>query len=72
MGCSAGSIGAQIWSDNSLNMIKWQKAAVIPDSYAGVFPDGSQGPLIYGFVCCCFFFNFILSTLLIFVNIYYQ
>eukprot|EP00604_Paraphysomonas_vestita_P003633 CAMPEP_0174820236 /NCGR_PEP_ID=MMETSP1107-20130205/3928_1 /TAXON_ID=36770 /ORGANISM="Paraphysomonas vestita, Strain GFlagA" /LENGTH=376 /DNA_ID=CAMNT_0016035169 /DNA_START=214 /DNA_END=1344 /DNA_ORIENTATION=+ len=52
MGCSAGSIGAQIWSDNSLNMIKWQKAAVIPDSYAGVFPDGSQGPLIYGFGMC--------------------
>ena len=25
MGCSAGSIGAQIWADNSLNMIKWNQ-----------------------------------------------
>jgi len=52
MGCSAGSLGAQIWSDNALDMIKHTKAAVIPDSYAGVFPDGSEGPLIYEFGMC--------------------
>jgi hypothetical protein len=52
MGCSAGSIGAQAWSDTVLKSLKWQKAAVIPDSYAGVFPEGSQGPLIYNYGSC--------------------
>ena len=52
MGCSAGSIGAQIWSGTILNALKWKTAAVVPDSYAGVFPPGSQGPLIYGYGMC--------------------
>lgn len=52
MGCSAGSIGAQIWGRSVLNELKWKNAAVIPDSYAGIFPDGTMGPLIYNFGFC--------------------
>jgi hypothetical protein len=52
MGCSAGSIGAQIWGTTILEALSWSKAAIIPDSYAGVFPDGSQGPLVYGYGLC--------------------
>lgn len=50
MGCSAGSIGAQLWGNQAVTRLKWDRAAVMPDSYAGVFPPGSQGPLIYNFV----------------------
>lgn len=51
MGCSAGSLGAQLWYDQIASTLKYSKVAVVPDSYAGVFPPGSQGPLIkdYGF-----------------------
>eukprot|EP00604_Paraphysomonas_vestita_P002025 CAMPEP_0174820430 /NCGR_PEP_ID=MMETSP1107-20130205/4264_1 /TAXON_ID=36770 /ORGANISM="Paraphysomonas vestita, Strain GFlagA" /LENGTH=386 /DNA_ID=CAMNT_0016035773 /DNA_START=126 /DNA_END=1286 /DNA_ORIENTATION=- len=57
MGCSAGSIGAQLWSDSALKALKFNKAAIVPDSYAGVFPDGSQGPLMYDFGFCTAFKN---------------
>lgn len=50
MGCSAGSIGAQLWGNQAVTRVKWSRAAVMPDSYAGVFPPGSQGPLIYDYV----------------------
>jgi len=52
MGCSAGSIGAQLWGKQVLNGLKWNKAAVVPDSYAGIFPPGTMGPLIYDFGFC--------------------
>jgi hypothetical protein len=52
MGCSAGSIGAQVWSGTVLKTLSWKQAAVVPDSYAGVFPEGSQGPLIYNYGAC--------------------
>lgn len=52
MGCSAGSIGAQIWARQVLSQLSWQTAAVVPDSYAGIFPDGTMGPLIYSFGFC--------------------
>ena len=52
MGCSAGSIGAQIWSDRILNTLSYKVAAVIPDSYAGVFPPNVLGPLVYDFNFC--------------------
>lgn len=52
MGCSAGSIGAQLWGNQAVTRLKWTEAAVIPDSYAGVFPEGSQGPLIKGYGMC--------------------
>lgn len=52
MGCSAGSIGTQLWADTVLKSLQWNQAAIIPDSYAGVFPEGSEGPLIKGFGFC--------------------
>lgn len=52
MGCSAGSIGAQIWGPIILKTLPWKQAAIIPDSYAGVFPPNSQGPLMKSFGFC--------------------
>ena len=52
MGCSAGSIGAQLWANTVLEKLQYKTAAVVPDSYAGIFPDGSEGPLIYSFGAC--------------------
>lgn len=52
MGCSAGSIGAQLWGKQVLNTLKWEKAAVVPDSYAGIFPEGTTGPLVYDYGFC--------------------
>ena len=52
MGCSAGSIGAQLWGKQVVSALKWQRAAVVPDSYAGIFPEGSTGPLMYNFGFC--------------------
>jgi hypothetical protein len=51
-GASAGSIGAQLWADTVMKTLKWSKAAVIPDSYAGIFPDGTSGPLVYNYGFC--------------------
>ena len=56
MGCSAGSIGAQFWADKLLTNFPSASAAVVPDSYAGVFPPGTMGPLMKTFgkcVCVC-------------------
>jgi hypothetical protein len=52
MGCSAGSIATQAWSSEILTTFKYKKAAVVPDSYIGVFPPDTQGPLIYDFGAC--------------------
>jgi hypothetical protein len=52
MGCSAGSIGTQIWANQIMRSLSWKQAAVVPDSYAGVFPAGTQGPLIYSYGAC--------------------
>jgi hypothetical protein len=52
MGCSAGSVGTQFWADTLLTAFPAQHAAVIPDSYAGVFPDGTIGPLMAQFGVC--------------------
>jgi hypothetical protein len=41
-GSSAGSIGAQMWASALLGMFKYDRAVVLADSYAGVFPEGSQ------------------------------
>jgi hypothetical protein len=50
-GSSAGSLGAQIWSNYILENFPAKKAAVVPDSYAGYLPRGSVGELLkeYGF-----------------------
>jgi len=56
MGCSAGSLGVQAWSHEVLSQMKasygYDNAAVVPDSYAGVFPPGTQGQTIKGFGAC--------------------
>jgi hypothetical protein len=51
-GCSAGSIGAQLWGKPITDTLSWKKASVIPDSYAGIFPPGTEGPLIKSFGMC--------------------
>jgi hypothetical protein len=53
MGCSAGSIGAQIWARFLLEQLEWDHAAVIPDSY----------------VCIALFFLFSIFSFLVFFNI---
>jgi hypothetical protein len=52
MGCSAGSLGAQLWGQELLSQFQWKQAAIVPDSYAGVFPEGSLGQLIYNYGFC--------------------
>jgi hypothetical protein len=56
MGCSAGALGAQAWANEALRQIGdtigFANAAVVPDSYVGVFPPDSQGDLIRGFGAC--------------------
>lgn len=65
MGCSAGSVGAQLWSDTLLKTFpNWEQAAVVPDSYAGVFPSGVLGPLIRGFGICSTTANILPPSLL--------
>jgi hypothetical protein len=51
MGCSAGSIGAQLWGPIILKTLPWKQAAIIPDSYAGVFPPDSQGIYVSMYPC---------------------
>ena len=63
MGCSAGSVGAQLWGKTIVQSLSWKVAAVIPDSYAGVFPPGSQGPLIYNYGLCNVAPNFLSPAL---------
>ncbi len=52
MGASAGSLGAQLWAEQVLKQLNWKQAAVLPDSYAGVFAPGSLGPIIYDYGFC--------------------
>jgi hypothetical protein len=54
MGCSAGSVGVQLWADVLLSTfgLSAHQAAIVPDSYAGVFPPNSIGPLIKDFGVC--------------------
>lgn len=62
-GCSAGSIGAQIWGNQVISTLKWKTASVVPDSYAGVFPPNTQGPLIKSFgMCTAYFLSSALRT----------
>jgi len=51
-GSSAGALGTMAWSNYLLNTFQASKAAVIVDSYMGVFPSGTQGPTIKNFGAC--------------------
>jgi hypothetical protein len=35
-----------------VHQLQWSSAAVVPDSYAGVFPEGAIGPLLYKYNFC--------------------
>jgi len=51
-GSSAGALGTMAWSNYLLDYFQATKAAVIVDSYMGVFPSGTQGPTIKNFGAC--------------------
>jgi len=51
-GSSAGALGTMAWSNSLLSTFQYNKAAVIVDSYMGVFPPGTQGPTIKNFGSC--------------------
>mmetsp|Transcript_55319 Transcript_55319/g.121314 ORF Transcript_55319/g.121314 Transcript_55319/m.121314 type:complete len:471 (+) Transcript_55319:63-1475(+) len=51
-GTSGGSLGAQAWAYHMLSTFKYEQAAVIGDSYVGLFPPGVQGPQIYEYAAC--------------------
>ena len=52
MGCSAGSVGAQIWADILLTQYPAKLTAVVPDSYVGLFPADTIGPYMKAFGMC--------------------
>ena len=56
MGCSAGSLGVQAWAHEVMMQLDdaygFDDAAVVPDSYAGVFPPDSQSQTIQDFGAC--------------------
>lgn len=41
-GCSTGAVAAPFWSLNLLHLFHFERAAVISDSYSGVFPGKSR------------------------------
>jgi hypothetical protein len=45
-GDSAGSMGAQIWSGALLQLFPADYAAVVPDSFVGYFPKGTQESIL--------------------------
>lgn len=51
-GDSAGSLGTQAWTAQILKEFDYEHAAVVPDSYIGVFPNGTQGELINSYGMC--------------------
>jgi len=53
MACSAGSLGLGVWADNLLTQFKsTNPPAVIMDSYAGIFPAGTQTEQIKDYGMC--------------------
>ncbi|CAK9107049.1 unnamed protein product [Durusdinium trenchii] len=52
MGSSAGALAAQVYSPTILELIPHQNAAVISDSYAGVFPSNTEGAVLQRWKAC--------------------
>jgi hypothetical protein len=52
MGCSAGSLGTQLWSKQVASSLSWKRAAIVLDSYVGVSPAGTTGPGLYSIGYC--------------------
>lgn len=46
MGCSAGSLGVQPWASTLLREFPAVSQSVVADSYLGIFPEGTQAPII--------------------------
>merc|ERR1712048_224900 len=44
-GTSAGSLAAQLWARRLLSDFSYESAAVLADSYSGVFPSDIQGQM---------------------------
>jgi len=51
-GESAGGIGVQVWAPTLLSELSYEKAAVVIDSYVGVFPSGFEGSIVSEFGVC--------------------
>lgn len=51
-GFSAGSLGTMSWSETVLGMFQYKSAAVLFDSYAGLFPEGAQAPTVKRWGSC--------------------
>jgi len=52
-GDSAGALGTQAWADYLLSRkFKYDDAAVLVDSYAGIFPVGTTSPTLREFGAC--------------------
>ena len=53
MGCSAGALASQIWGNEVIKQLNYPKrAAIVPDSYVGLFPPGLEGQLIFEYGMC--------------------
>jgi len=53
MGASGGALGTQAWADYLLSKgLRYDKAAVLADSYAGVLPVGTMAPTLQAFGSC--------------------
>jgi len=52
MGCSAGSVGAQVWARKVLNTFPAERASVVADSFAGVLPAPAQHSLMHRLSDC--------------------
>lgn len=52
MGCSAGAIASQIWSNQLMKEFKWKKAGIVPDSCVGVFPADAFAQIMYDVNFC--------------------
>mmetsp|Transcript_29144 Transcript_29144/g.37599 ORF Transcript_29144/g.37599 Transcript_29144/m.37599 type:complete len:443 (-) Transcript_29144:229-1557(-) len=51
-GTSAGSLGAQVWADWIVSTVPSSNTAMLFDSFVGVLPPTSEGPLIKEFGLC--------------------
>mmetsp|Transcript_103794 Transcript_103794/g.332628 ORF Transcript_103794/g.332628 Transcript_103794/m.332628 type:complete len:477 (+) Transcript_103794:1220-2650(+) len=51
-GFSAGALGTMGWSYHLLGMFPHERASVLVDSYAGIFPDGTEGPTLKDWGAC--------------------
>jgi len=52
MGFSAGSLGTMGWADTILSSFSYETGSVIMDSYAALFPEGTQGETLYRWGLC--------------------